>query len=197
MRKLVHVTGSLMAVIFLVGCLTASQYKFSLNYSTGEVQREYFDLTSRKGVDEKDYSVANDWTNLQEMVEKKQPELDPDVVEDLSRELFEENNVLCGKELQKVRCPKCFPSKAALLSFLHEPEWRFEMINDEVVLFLPSSKKIISSNGQVVTTPRNSLIFWPSDTEKFEYVASEQWSGGTSLLPYYLKAKDRNKPQHK
>ena len=174
----------------LAGCVTVSQYKFSFDDRTGEVKREYVDLTSRQGADEKDYSVTNDWARLKQMVAEQKPEFDPDVVQEVSKELFEENKALCARRVQKVKCPKCFPSKAALLSYLHDDkEWRFESINDETVLFLPGSKKLISTNGQKLSTARNALIVWPEDTHTFEYVASEQSSGGASLLPYFLKEK--------
>jgi hypothetical protein len=179
--------------IILTGCITVSQYKFSFDFDTGEVRREYQDLTSRKGTDEKDYSVANDWATLKQMIAEQKPEFDPEVVEDISKGLFEENKVLSARTIQKVKCPKCFPSKAAILSYVHDKKWRFEVINEEVVLFLPSGNKIISTNGQKVTTPKNSLIIWPQETRNFQYVVTEEWSGGTSLLPYYLEEKNIKK----
>jgi hypothetical protein len=179
--------------ILLAGCLTVSQYKFSFDFDTTEVRREYCDLASRPGVDEKDYSVANDWATLKQMITEHKPEFDPEVVEDISKSLFEENKMLCARKIQKFKCPRCFPSKAALLSYVHDKEWRFELINEEVVLFLPSGKKILSTNGQMVTTPKNSLIIWPQDTRSFEYVVTEQFPGGTSLLPYYLAEQDVKK----
>ena len=173
--------------VLLTGCLTVSQYKFSFDFGTGEIRRGYYDLTSRRGADEKDYSVTNDWATLKQMIQEKKPEFDLEVVEEIAKELFEENKVLCARKVQKVKCPKCFPSKAAILSYVHAQDWRFELMNDEVVLFLPSGKKVISTNGTGVTTPKNSVIFWPQDTNTFEYVVSEQWSGGASLLPFYLE----------
>jgi len=179
--------------VILMGCITVSQYKFSFDFDTGEVRREYHDLTSRKGTDEKDYSVTNDWATLKQMISEQKPEFDPEVVEDISKGLFEENKVLCARTIQKVKCPKCFPSKAAILSYVHDKKWRFELINEEVVLFLPSGNKIISTNGQKVTTQKNSLIIWPQETRNFQYVVTEEWSGGTSLLPYYLEEKNLKK----
>jgi hypothetical protein len=193
MRTIRHVVLCAGLAVILSGCVTVSQYKFSFDFGTGEVKREYYDLTSRQGSDEKDYSVTNDWATLKQMIEDKKPEFDPDVVEDNHKGLFEENKTLCARKIQTVKCPKCFPSKAAILSYLHEKEWRFELINDEVVLILPSGNKVISTNGQKVTTPKNSLIFWPQETNKFEYVVSEQSSGGTSLLRYYLEEKNAKK----
>ena len=178
----VAVVGTSLAVL-LTGCVTVSQYRFSLNVDTGEVIREYCELTSRPGADEKDYSVTNDWAKLKAMIAESKPEFDPEVVADISKGLFVENKVLCARKIQKVKCPKCFPSKAAILSYVHDKDWRFELINEEVVLFLPSDKKIVSTNGQKMTTPKNSLIFWPQETSNFEYVVSERQSGGTSLLP--------------
>ena len=190
MRTLIVTAG---LAVLLTGCITVSEYKFSFNFSTGEVRHVYYDLTSRQGADEKGYSVENDWAMLRQMIGDKKPEFDPDVVEDISKELFEENTVLCAQKLQKVKCPKCFPSKAAILVQLHDKDWRFELINNEIFLFLPSGKKVISTNGQEITTAKNSVIVWPHETNKFEYVVSEQWSGGASLLPYYLKERNEEK----
>jgi hypothetical protein len=188
----VAVVSTTLAVL-LTGCVTVSQYRFSFDVDTGEVRREYCDLTSRSGVDEKDYSVTNDWAKLKEMIAEPKPEFDPEVVADISKGLFVENKVLCARKIQKVKCPKCFPSKAAILSYVHDKDWRFELINDEVVLFLPNDKKIVSTNGQKMTTPKNSLIFWPQETRNFEYVVSEGQSGGTSLLPCYLEEESDKK----
>jgi hypothetical protein len=189
MSTFLRVVASTCLTLLLAGCVTVSQYRFAFDPATGEVRREYVDLASRQGPDEKGYGVTNDWAALKLMIEEKKPEYDPDVIEDVSKVLFEENKVLCARKVQKVKCPKCFPSRAAVLAFLHDKDWRFELMNDEVVLFLPGGKKIVSTNGQTVTTPRNSLIFWPQDAKKFEYVVSEQWQGGTSLVPYYLEEK--------
>jgi hypothetical protein len=54
---------------------------------------------------------------------------------------------------------------------------------------MPGGNKIVSTNGQKVTTPKNSMIFWPQESGSFEYVVTEQHSGGTSLLPNYLEEK--------
>jgi hypothetical protein len=180
---------SLCFVFFLSGCITISQYQFSFDFTTGKVIRKYHDLTSRKEPGEKDYSVENDWKSLKELIENPDSEFDASVVQDISKELFQEDKVLSARKIQKVVCPKCFPNKAAILSYLHEKEWRFELINDEVFLFLPGGKKIISTNGRKVKTGKNALIIWPAATTKYEYVVSEPYSGGKSLLPYYLKDK--------
>lgn len=179
--------------VLMAGCLTVSQYRFSFNFDSGEVRREYCDIRSKQGGDEKSYSVLNDWSGLKQMIAEQKNEFDPDVVEDISKELFEENNVLCARKTQKVKCPRCFPSKAAVMSYLHDKDWRFELINDEVSLFLPSSRKIVSTNGHKFATPNNSMIFWPKESSSFQYVVTEQNSGGTSLLPNYLEEKNIRK----
>jgi hypothetical protein len=184
---------SISFAVLLAGCITVSEYRFSFNFDSGEVRREYHDLTSKQGFDEKDYSVSNDWAELKQIIAEKKPEFDPEVVKDISGELFEENKVLCARKIQKVKCPKCFPSKAAIMAYVHDKDWRFEMINEEVVLFLPLGKKIVSTNGQKVSTPKNSVIFWPQENSNFEYVVTEQFSGGTSLLSNYLGEKNFKK----
>lgn len=185
--------ASISLSVLLAGCITVSQYRFSFNFDTGEAKREYYDIRSKQGGDEKNDSIANDWAELKQLIAEQKPEFDPDVVKDISKELFEENNLLCARKIQKVICPKCFPSKAAIMAYLHDKDWRFELMNDEVVLFLPSGKKIVSTNGQKVTTLNNSMIFWPQKSSNFEYVVTEQNSGGTSLLPNYLEEKNLKK----
>lgn len=187
MKTIFCVVINISFAILLTGCITVSQYRFSFDFDTGEVRREYYDIRSRRGADEKDYNVTKDWDSLKEIIAEQKSEFDPEVVEDISKGMFEEQNVLCARTIQKVRCPKCFPSKAAILSYVHDKDWRFELINEEIVLFVPNGKEIVSTNGQKVTTPKNSLIFWPQESSRFEYVVTEQWSEGTSLLPYYLK----------
>ncbi len=191
--RVVVVCSSL--AVLLTGCVTFSQHKFSFDFDTGEVRQEYYDLTSRPEADNKDYSVTNDWVTLKQMIAEQKPQFDLEVVEDISKVLFEENKVLCARNIQKVKCPKCFPSKAAILSYVHDKDWRFELINEEVVLVLPSGKTIVSTNGQKVTTPKNSLIFWPQEARNFEYIVTEPWSGGASLLPFYLEENNHLSPR--
>jgi hypothetical protein len=79
------------------------------------------------------------------------------------------------------------------MAYVHEKNYRFEVINDEVVLILPKCQQILSTNGYKVITPKNSIIFWPQESRIFEYVVTEQNSGGTSLLPKYLGEKNIKK----
>ena len=191
MQKILKVLFLCVFASLMTGCLTVSQYTFSFDYSTGESKRIYHDIRSKKGGDEKDYSVEEDWKELNRLIQDKNPTLDPDVVKEASKELFKQDSVLSARKHQKVICPKCFPSKAAVLSYLHPEEWRFEMVNDEIFMFLPTGNKILSTNGISVTTQMNAFIIWPSDTDEFEYVVSEQSSGGESLLPFFLREKEK------
>ena len=59
--------------VLLTGCITVSQYRFSFNFDTGKLTREYYDLRSKKGVDEKDYSVENDWAELKRLITEQKP----------------------------------------------------------------------------------------------------------------------------
>lgn len=181
--------------IILSGCVTVSQYKFSFDYSSGEVMRDFYNLKSQKDPGEKNYSIEEDWNELKKLVEETDPEYDINIVQDISKKLFQENDVLTARKIQKVTCPKCFPDKSAVLSYLHEDSWRFELIGKEVFLFLPSNKQIVSTNGKKVITKNNSLIIWPENTSRFEYVAKELNSGGRSLLPHYLKDKTMQKKE--
>lgn len=193
MKKYAITVFGLSLVALLTGCITVAEYSFSFDYTTGKVEREYSDLASRKSPDEKNYSVESDWKGLKELVEDKDPEFDTGVVQEVSKDLFQEESVLSARKVQTVVCPQCFPSKAAVLAYLHEDQWRFEMINDEIFLFLPGGNKIVSTNGKAVVTEGNSIIIWPAGTTSFSYVATEGSAGGTSLLPYYLEEKAKEK----
>ncbi len=200
MNRLIVICGRIGAGVILLipltGCVTVSEYSFSFDYGTGEVRREYRNLTSRQGPNENDYSVTNDWARLRELVSDPKPEFDPEVVADVSKELFQDKKILAGRKIQRVKGPKCFPSKAAALAYLHAKEWRWELVNGEILLFLPEGKKIISTNGRPLTSAKNSIIAWPQETNRFEYVVSEPWSGGESLLPFFLAGRKNEEPQH-
>ena len=130
-------------------------------------------------------------------MQETKPEYDPDVVQEVSKTIFQEKDVLSGAKTQKVRCPKCFPTKAAVLAFLHDEGWRFEMLNEEVFLFVPKDKSVISSNGRIIKTANNALIVWPGDATKFEYVVADTSAGGEPLLPFYLREHEPAKPAAK
>ena len=192
-KVLARFGSGLGALILMAGCVTVSEYSFSFDYDTGEVRREYRNLASRQAPNEQNYSVTNDWAQVKKMQADPKPEFDPEVVADISRELYQDGKVLSGRKLQKVQAPKCFPSKAALFAYLHPQDWRWEMRNGEVLLFLPEGKKIIATNGHPLSSAKNAIIAWPQETNRFDYVVSEQWSGGESLLPYYQKEQREEK----
>lgn len=196
MKNKILTIFSLLSMLLLCGCLQVSKYSFFLDYRKGEVERKYHDITSVQGVDEKNYSVENDWEGLREMVNSKEPE-SPSVVTDVSKKLFREGEVLSAKKTLRVKCPHCFPSKVALLAYLHDNDWRFEAINNEIFLFLPSGKKALSSNGKIISTTNNSMIVWPDSAIRFEYVVAVEHAEGKKLLPYFLKDKNFRKRDKK
>jgi hypothetical protein len=174
------------------GCLTAERYSFTFDYETGRVVMVYHNIGSQKG-SECDYSTEKDWEDLKELIADTKPQYDPDVVEEITKELFEENGVLSGRKILKVKCAKCYPSKAAVLSLFHpdQEKWRFEMSNGELFLFLSYGNKIVNTNAKIVKTKSNQILVWPKDAKKIEFAVVE--SGvfkGASLLPYYQKEKD-------
>lgn len=178
--------AAMIAVVAAAGCITVERYSFRLDGEDGMVERGYHNLRSRRGPDETAYSIEGDWNSLRGLVAETDPEFDPAVVEDLEKELFEEDGVLSGRKRHRVLCPQCFPSKADLLAYLHDEDWRFEDVNGEVFLFLPAGKRAISSNGKVISTEKNSMIVWSGETNVFAYEVAETASIGEPLLPFYL-----------
>jgi hypothetical protein len=191
MKKIIVLLCLGACFILMNGCLTAERYSFTFDYDTGRVEMIYHDIRSQKG-SENDYSVEKDWEYLKELILDTKPEYDPDVAEEIAKELFEENGVLSGRKILRVTCPKCFPSKAAIFSMFHDSqEWRFEIINDELLLFISAGKKIVSTNAKIVKTKSNQILVWPKDAKKIEFAVREGGMfGGVSLLPYYQKEKD-------
>ncbi len=187
MKRLIFI---LPILLILSGCLTREEYSFKFNYKNGRVEKIHHNVCSKKGFDEKDYSPEKDWALLKETIKEIREKYDKDVIESVSTELFQEGDTLSAKEIYKVKCPKCFPSKTAILSMLHDDEkWRFEIINKEIFAFVPPGKSILNSNGQNIVTEHNNIIIWPEDQEAFEYTVKESTAGGESLLPFYLKEK--------
>jgi hypothetical protein len=191
MKKIIALLCLCVCFMLMNGCLTAERYSFSFDYDTGRVVMVYHNIGSQKG-SECDYSIEKDWEDLKELILDTEPEYDPHVVEGITKELFEEHGVLSGRKILKVTCPKCFPSKAAILSMLNDDkEWRFEMINGELFLFLSYGNEIVSTNAKIVKTKSNQILVWPKDAKRIEFTVVE--SGvfkGTSLLPYYQKEKN-------
>jgi hypothetical protein len=74
-----------------------------------------------------------------------------------------------------------------------EEDLRFEKINDDYFLFLPHSRHVMSTNGQVVETDGNWIIIWSKETELFEFEFVGKVPGGSPLLPYFLKDPDFQK----
>jgi hypothetical protein len=189
--SLIRILGflSLFAGIsILTGCVVVGQQRFDFNYETGEVTFTYHDLRSKKISEEKDYSIQKDWELLQKLVEGESKEYDVAVAVATHRELFQENKHLSGRKTVRIKCPKCFPAKDMVLSFLHEKEWRFETINDEIILFSPPGKKVVSANGKILQTQKNSMVVWPVETTRFSYTIEDKNFGGDSLLSFYLKS---------
>lgn len=199
MRTFMTLVAALSLAALAAGCLTVSGYSFTFDTETGLTEIIYHDIRSEKE-DKDDYSVAEDWAELKRIVESPDPDLDGDVVDEVSKKLFAEKKALSGRKKLKIKCPKCFPSKAAALAYLHDEHWRFEMINDEVVLFLAPDKTVTATNGRMLNSDmlnseKNGIIVWPGETTVFEYTVTQKSTSGESLLPFFKKEKKKGADQ--
>ena len=183
----------------LCGCLTYQKYSFKFDYQTGIVEKTYYDIRSHEKT-EKD--IESNWRLLKSMAgEKFGKGFDVDVIKPIKAELFQDGDVLSGKEFFEVQLPKAFPSKQVLLEKLVEdPDedkriagLEFQTINNEIFLFIPSGIEIEASNGKIIKTEKNNIIVWPEDQIIFELTLNTEVNGGKSLLPYYLKEKMKEK----
>jgi hypothetical protein len=190
MKKMVFIFS-----IFLIlsGCLTREKYSFRFDYKTGRAERVSYDIRSQKGADEKDYSIEKDWKLLKSSAgEGLGKEFDPDVIKPVKAELFQDGDVVSGKEIFEVQSPKAFPSKDVLLEKLlsgQDEGVHFQKINNEIFMFA-DSREIESSNGKIIKTANNYIVVWPEDQILFEFTLNNKRSGGKSLLPFYLKDKE-------
>ena len=179
----------------LCGCLSYQKYSFTFDYETGKVEKTYYDIRSHEETDK----TGEDWELLKSMAGKKFGKgFDADVIKPVKAKLFQDGDVLSGKEIYEVQLPKAFPSKKALLERLHEdPDeekrlkgLEFQTINQEIFLFLQRGIEIEASNGKIIKTEKNNIIVWPEDQTTFEFTLYTKSTGGKSLLPFYLKEKD-------
>jgi hypothetical protein len=186
MKKLIYFICLFASLLFINGCLTYNQGTWVFDYGTGEVVHVYHDIGSSKGSD-----IEKDWEDLKQCLRDPQPLLDyePELLEVVKTELFEENGSLSGRILLKIKSPERFLSKAVVLAKLFEGKFRAEIINGEVFLFIPIHEQIISSNAQILKTKSNYILIWPEDTVRFEIRFVGEKGRGKSLLPYYLKKK--------
>lgn len=176
----------------LAGCLSYQKYTFKFDFNTGVVEKEYYDIRTQKGGDE-DYLVEKDWELLKAKAgEEFGKEFDPEVIKPVGAELFQDGEVLSGRETFAVQSPKAFPSKAAILECLHaddNQEMEFRAIKGEIFLF-SGNRNMTSSSGKTIVTEKNCVIVWPQEAVVFDFTVPQENSGGTSLLPFFLSEKD-------
>lgn len=174
-------------LVFINGCLTYEKSTWTFDYDTGRITLVFQDIRSSRTSD-----IEDDWKELKE--DLKDPhspfKFNPEVFELITKELFEENGMLSGRMILKVKSPERFPSKAAILSEFFRQEYPSVVSKGEIFLFIPIGEKLISSNAQILKTKHNHILIWPEDTVKFEIVGPGEGSGVESLLPYYQKEKE-------
>ncbi len=176
------------------GCLSYQQYTFKFDFNTGDVIKEYSDIRTQKGGGDEEYSPGKDWELLKARVgEDFGKEYDPDVIKPVRAELFQEGEVLSGRETFTVQSPKAFPSKVAILERLladTDQDLEFLAIKGEIFL-VSGNKNITSSSGKKIVTEKNCFIVWPQEAVVFDFSLPEGPSGGTSLLSFYLSEKEK------
>lgn len=169
------------------GCLNFKTQTYKFNYDTGVLEVSYDDVRSVKGRDDKEDYIDQDWAKLKEFLAKTD-DYDPHVVSVTSKTIFPKNDLLSGQAVYQVQCPKCFPSKIDVLKMLYS-DGRWEFMNDEIVLVLPSNIPLVFSNGKLFKTEKNTLSVWPAGTTEFEFSISSDQVEGVSLLGKYQEEK--------
>jgi hypothetical protein len=181
----------LIAIIFLsltlTGCLTVKEGEYKYDIEKGLFEVTFHDIRSEKQSEDNSNHVEKDWADLQDALKKKD-DFDPAIVRILAKDLFQEGKVLSAKILYQVNCPKCYGNPGDILKILNS-DGRWEVINDEVLLFFQKGKLVVSTNGKLVQTEKNTICAWPLDSRNFEYKLTYGYSDGVSLLDKYLADK--------
>ena len=195
MKKIISI---LPLCLILCGCLTYEKYSFEFDFTDGRVEKTFYNIQSQKGFKEENYSPEQDWALLQSRIgEEFGDEFDPDVIQPVKSLLYQDGDVLSGKEMFKVQLPKAFPSKTAILELLHSDQnedFKFHVVNDEIFMFA-GKKKIEASNGRIIETEENNIIVWPVRQEQFEFTLIPHYGKGESLLPFFLEGQTKEPGQ--
>jgi hypothetical protein len=196
MKRLYFFILFLFIFFFLAGCPVNREFVYSINVNSGTVKITYRDIVS---TEKADTSIAKDWHAVKKLASISDSTYDPDVITCISQRVFQEDTVLSGEQIFKVKCPKCFPSTLSILDktvdkyvdeYLQSVRW--EEINGEIYLFAFENLRILKSNGMLFNTDSTSISVWPDSDTLFEFTLAHQedvYKKGTSLLPYFRKDK--------
>jgi hypothetical protein len=177
--------------MLLSGCLSSKEQNYKFDYDTGAFEIDFHDIRSQKEADSKKDNVGEDWASVKQALAKKD-DFDPAVVSVRSKKIFQEGDALSGTSIYQVQCPKCFPSRLDILKLLYD-DGRWEENNNEIFLIVSNNIHLVSTNGTLVRTRKNTIGVWPSDTKSFEFDISEDNTGDVSLLNKYLSENKEKK----
>jgi hypothetical protein len=172
----------------LVHCYLARAYTYEINTGTGRFTAIYHDIRSDGQTDS---AIAADWQNLREAVSSDEPDVDTAIFRYDTTLLFVEDSVLSARQEFRVRCPRCFPSSAALLETLLEGHSGFSVqrINKDVLLVADTGIELRAANGSVARTEHGTYVFWSEEDTLLSLTWSQpEQDTGISLLPYYRKS---------
>ena len=187
MRTMIrNVLTAVLAMVLLPGCLTFKEQVFHFDYDTGVLQMDFHDLRSVADQKEGGSDLEKDWAELKSVLAKND-EFDPEVVAVKSKDLYQDNDVLSGRAVYQVKCPKCFPSKLDVLKMIFS-DGRWEMFNDEIFLVMHTQDELGATNGRMFKTGNNIVYVWPQDQAVFEFSVATPADKvmGDSLLPKFL-----------
>src|ERR1039457_6115866 len=103
MKNHLNLFAGIVLSIFLSGCLSAKEQSYKFNFESGLFEIDFHDVRADKD------SIAKDWESLKQALNKKD-DFNPEVISVKSKNIFQEGEVLSGKAIYQVQCPKCFPS---------------------------------------------------------------------------------------
>lgn len=185
----------LLLSLLLMGCIHVDSTEYNFDYKTGTLEVVYHNIYSAGDAAE----YQQDWAEVSKISNYgREQGYNEKLIPSVSRELFQEDAVLSGREIFQVRCPECFPAKSSLLQeIIAAEEAKIETINNEILIFFSKEAvKNVSSNGKVLETDSNFIVGWPEDAERFELkiesLKDEAEENVKSFLPLYLEEKTQS-----
>jgi len=170
----------------LCQCYFAQAYTYRIDTGSGRLTVTYHDLRSDG---EGDSAVAGDWNSVKEAAASRESGIDTQLFVFDTAVLFIEDSVLSGRQEFRVRCPRCFPSSAALLETIISDHNGFQVqrLGEDVLLRADTGINVYSTNGQRARTANATYIVWSGDDTVLQFSWTQHEDDtGVSLLQCYL-----------
>jgi hypothetical protein len=179
----------------LTSCYFPRTYGYKLNTRSGVLELTYHDIRSEA---QEDSSRQTEFAELRGLLTAVDTLYDSGVVALKGREMFQEDSVLSGRRTYQIRCPKCFPSNAAMLEYALRGNFEAKVQDHSgtVLMLIDTNTTVVSTNAEVLKGKNAVVLAWGAEDTVLQFAlrSHDTDTAGTSLLPYYLKDREQSKP---